>query len=250
LRHLWPAGTAHVASRADEPVVGPDEAAPMALSESEGKALLRAAGIAVPEGGVARDAGHAAELARALGYPVAMKIVSAQIPHKTEAGGVRLNVADERAVRLAYQDILETVARHQPQAHIEGVLVEKMFPSGGREILIGIHRDVAFGPVLTVGLGGIFVEVLKDVSHRAIPLQARDAHDMLRELKGFELLQGVRGQAPADIAALEALLLHVSHFATQQGERLRELDLNPVWVGPAGQGAVPLDALVVLDPKA
>jgi len=250
LRHLWPAAAAHGAQHPADAAGGNAGIAPAALSESEGKALLRAAGIAVPEGGVAHDASEAAELARGLGFPVAVKIVSAQIPHKTEAGGVRLDVLDEQAVRAAYQDILETVARRQPDAHIEGVLVEKMFPAGGREILIGIHRDVAFGPVLTVGLGGVFVEVLKDVSHRAIPLQPQDARDMLRELKGFELLQGVRGQAPADIAALETLVLQVSHFATQQGARLRELDLNPVWVGTEGQGAVPLDALVVLDPAA
>lgn len=241
LSHLWPAGAeAHHASTG-QPVRA-------ALSETAGKALLCQAGIAVPEGGVARSSEQAVELARAVGLPVAMKIVSAQIPHKTEAGGVRLNLADDQAVRSAYQSILDTVTERQPDAVIDGVLVEKMFPAGGREILIGVHRDEAFGLVLTVGLGGIFVEVLKDVAHRALPIEPRDAREMLRELKGYALLEGVRGQAPADIAALEDLLLRVSRFATAQRPRLRELDLNPVWVGRDGEGAVPLDALVVLDP--
>lgn len=247
LSHLWPAGAkAPAAAEAHHASTGQPVRA--ALSETAGKALLRQAGIAVPEGGVARSSEQAVELARAVGLPVAMKIVSAQIPHKTEAGGVRLNLADDQAVRSAYQSILDTVAERQPDAVIDGVLVEKMFPAGGREILIGVHRDEAFGLVLTVGLGGIFVEVLKDVAHRALPIEPRDAREMLRELKGYALLEGVRGQAPADIAALEDLLLRVSRFATAQGPRLRELDLNPVWVGRDGEGAVPLDALVVLDP--
>lgn len=257
LRHLWPgAAPAAIASAEAEAPAAADahhapsgETASAALSESDGKALLRKAGIAVPEGSVARNDSQAVELAKAVGFPVAMKIVSAQIPHKTEAGGVRLNLADEQSVRLAYQDILDTVSQRQPDAAIDGVLVEKMFPAGGREILIGVHRDEAFGLVLTVGLGGIFVEVLKDVAHRALPIEPQDASEMLRELKGYALLEGVRGQAPADIAALEDLLLRVSRFATGQGPSLRELDLNPVWVGREGEGAVPLDALVVLDPS-
>jgi acyl-CoA synthetase (NDP forming) len=256
LRHLWPgaAPAATASAEAKAPAAAgahhapSGEASSAALSESDGKALLRKAGIAVPEGGVAGNDSQAVELAKAVGFPVAMKIVSAQIPHKTEAGGVRLNLADEQAVRSAYQSILDTVSQRQPDAVIDGVLVEKMFPASGREILIGVHRDDAFGLVLTVGLGGIFVEVLKDVAHRALPIKPQDASEMLRELKGYALLEGVRGQAPADIAALEDLLLRVSRFATAQGPRLRELDLNPVWVGRDGEGAVPLDALVVLDP--
>ena len=254
LRHLWPGPALAAAADADVPAASDahhpssGKAASAALSEIDGKALLRKAGITVPEGGVARSADQAVELAKAVGFPIAMKIVSAQIPHKTEAGGVRLNLADEQAVGSAYQNILHTVSQRQPDAAIDGVLVEKMFPAGGREILIGVHQDEAFGLVLTVGLGGIFVEVLKDVAHRALPIEPQDASEMLRELKGYALLEGVRGQAPADIAALEDLLLRVSRFATGQGPRLRELDLNPVWVGREGEGAVPLDALVVLDP--
>jgi len=249
LRHLWPADTTP-AKVPRQVAAGSGSGAPArVLSETEGKALLRAAGMTVPESGMAHNADQAVALARAMGYPVVMKIASAQIPHKTEAGGVRLNLGNEPAVRLAYQDILDTVTERQPGACIEGVLVEKMLPAGGREILIGVHRDDAFGLILTVGLGGIFVEVLKDIAHRALPLEEKDAREMLRELKGFALLQGVRGQPPADIRALEALLLRISGFAMEHARCLREVDLNPVWVGREGEGAIPLDALIVLSPE-
>lgn len=224
--------------------------APRALSEIEGKALLRGAGIDVPSGHLAATADEAVRHARAIGFPVVMKVVSAQITHKTEAGGVRLNIQSEQEARDAFAAISDSVAARRPEAQVEGVLVEKMFPAGGREVLIGVHRDAAFGPVLTFGLGGIHVEVLKDVTHRAIPLDRTQARLMLGEIRAFALLQGVRGQPPADLQALEDLLLKVSDFVVQQGPRLRELDLNPVWVGSAGQGAVPLDALLVLDTAA
>ncbi|WP_454753894.1 acetate--CoA ligase family protein [Cupriavidus necator] len=216
------------------------------LSEVDGKRLLREHGIAVPSGQLAQSAGQAVAFARELGFPVVMKVVSEQILHKTEAGGVRLGINSEEQAREAFAVIRQTVAQRRPDAVIDGILVETMLPAGGREMLIGVHRDEAFGPVLTVGLGGIFVEVLKDVAHRVIPITPADAHDMLREIRYFQLLEGVRGQAPADIAALEALLVRVSDFAEQHRDTLLELDLNPVWVGARGEGAIPLDALIVM----
>lgn len=225
-------------------------AAASALSEIDAKALLRSAGIAVPSGRLATTADEAVRHAGAIGFPVVMKVASAQITHKTEVGGVRLDIGSEQGVRDAWAGIAASVAASRPDAQVDGILVEKMFPPGGREVLIGVHRDEAFGPVLTFGLGGIYVEVLKDVTHRAIPLERTQARRMLREIRAFALLQGVRGQPPADLQALEDLLLAVSDFVVQQGPRLRELDLNPVWVGSAGQGAVPLDALLVLDDAA
>ncbi len=215
------------------------------LSEVEAKQMLLEHGIAVPSGRLARSPEEAAAHARQIGLPVVMKVVSQQILHKTEAGGVRLGLSSEAEVREAYAGISADVTDRRPDANIDGILVEKMLPAGGREMLIGVHRDEAFGPVLTVGLGGIFVEVMKDVAHRVIPITPRDAHDMLREIRYFQLLEGVRGQPPADIAALEALLVKVSDFAHQHRDELLELDLNPVWVGTQGQGAIPLDALVV-----
>ncbi|MEJ8850799.1 acetate--CoA ligase family protein [Variovorax rhizosphaerae] len=246
LRHLFKGETALpvVRSHTHEE---PSRSGPVAISESEAKALLREAGIVVPQGALARSEEEAVGIATSIGLPVVMKVASAQIAHKTEAGGVRLNLDSEASVSTAYRDICLSVAAARPDAEIDGVLVEKMFPADGREILVGVHRDAAFGLVLTVGLGGIFVEVLRDLAHRSIPITPRDASAMLRELRGYALLEGVRGQPPADIAALESLLMTVSEFARQQGERLHELDLNPVWVGPVGQGAIPLDALLVLD---
>ena len=204
--------------------------------------MLRDAGLPMPAGRIARSADEAAAHAAALGFPVVMKVVSAQIAHKTEAGGVRLGIASENAARQAHAAIHEAVARHRPDARIDGVLVERMLPPGGREVLIGVHRDAAFGLVMTFGLGGIYVETLRDVAHRMIPLSPEDARALTREIRHVEILDGVRGQAPADFAALEALILRVSDFAWQHRDTLHELELNPVWVGAAGQGAVPLDA--------
>ena len=165
-----------------------------ALSEADAKAMLRDAGLPMPAGRIARSADEAAAHAAALGFPVVMKVVSAQILHKTEAGGVRLGIASEDAARQAHAAIHEAVARHRPDARIDGVLVERMLPPGGREVLIGVHRDAAFGLVMTFGLGGIYVETLRDVAHRMIPLSPEDARALTREIRHVEILDGVRGQ--------------------------------------------------------
>lgn len=220
------------------------------LSEAAAKAMLRAAGLPIPEGVVAASAEQAAREAERLGFPVVMKVVSAQIAHKTEAGGVKLGIASAGAAREAYATIHESVARHQPDAIIDGILVERMLPPGGREVLVGVHSDAAFGLVLTFGLGGIFVETIRDVAHRMVPLSRDDARALLREIRYADMLDGVRGQAPADLAALEDLILRVSDFAWSRRDTLQELELNPVWVGAEGQGAMPLDALIGLRPGA
>lgn len=214
------------------------------LSEAAAKALLREDGLPIPEGIVAKSAEEAVEHAQLLGFPVVMKVVSAQIAHKTEAGGVKLNIACADAAREAFAAIHESVARHSPGAVIDGILVEKMLPPGGREVLVGVHRDAAFGLVLTFGLGGIFVETIRDVAHRMIPLSREDARSLVREIKHIEVLEGVRGQAPVDFAALEDLVVRISDFAWKRRASLHEMELNPVWVGAAGQGAMPLDALI------
>lgn len=220
-----------------------------ALSEVDAKRVLRQAGIAIPSGRLARSCDEALQVAADVGFPVVLKIVSEQILHKTEAGGVRLGIADADELRDAHRDLMRTVAQARPDAVLDGVLVERMLPPGGREVLVGVHHDAAFGPILSVGLGGIFVEVLRDVAHRALPITAVDASAMIRELRAYEWLEGTRGQPPADIAALERLLLDVSAFATSHADDLIELDLNPVWVGGRGQGAIALDALLVMKEK-
>lgn len=217
-----------------------------ALSESAAKQLLSKAGIMVPRGETACNATQAAEIGERVGFPVAMKIVSAQILHKTEVGGVRLNVGSPEAAHEAYEALVANAARARPDAVLDGVLVEKMYTAKGREMLIGVHRDPAFGAVMTLALGGIFVEMLKDATHRLIPISHDDALAMVGELKHSEILRGYRGAPPADIDALADLLLRVSDFVSTH-PNIAEADFNPVWVGPAGQGAVPLDALILLD---
>lgn len=215
------------------------------MSEVEAKAVLRRDGIALPDSEVAKTARHAAEIAGRMNAPLVMKIVSPDIAHKTEYGGVELNIGSAQDASDAFERIHSRVRAAAPHARLEGVLVEAMVPRGGQEILIGVHRDDAFGLVLTFGLGGIFVETLRDAAHRMIPLMPQDAKSILREIRNIEILEGVRGQAPSDLPALEHLILQVSSFASRHADTLLEMELNPVWVGPVGQGAIPLDALII-----
>lgn len=217
------------------------------LNEVEAKSLLQKEGIAIPTGLVAKAADEAVRHAATVGYPVVMKVVSADVPHKTEAGGVLLNLNSEREVREGFEKIGSSILAHTPTARVDGILVERMFAQSGREVLIGVHRDPVFGPVLTFGLGGVFVEVIRDVVHRVIPLSRQQAGEMIREIKYFDVLKGVRGQAPADLGALEDLICKVSGFADRHRDHLIELELNPVWVGDIGQGVAALDALVAFE---
>lgn len=212
------------------------------LNEVEAKRLLAEAGIPVTEAHLARTREEAERLAEAIGYPVVLKIVSDDIPHKSDVGGVQLNLRDREAVGAAYDRILQNVRTRRPDARIEGVSVQRQAPPGV-EVIVGLTTDPQFGPVVMFGLGGVLVEVLQDVAFRVVPLTARDAREMIREVKGFALLQGYRGAPPADLAALESLLLKVSELAQRHPE-IAELDLNPVFAYP--NGAVAVDARVVL----
>lgn len=216
-----------------------------ALTESQSKRALTAYGIPVTREKTAHSAADAADAASAIGYPVALKIESPDILHKTEAGGVILNLQDEAAVREAYTLILERARQFNPEADIDGVLVQEMLKPG-LEAIIGMKNDPIFGPTILFGLGGIFVDVLKDVAVRVAPLREQDAYAMLDEIKGRALLDGVRGQAPRDRAALVSILMKLSRLAVELGERIEELDLNPVIVYEEGAGAVAADALIVL----
>jgi len=217
------------------------------VNEAAAKAMLREAGFLIPDGLIARSEQEAALHATHIGFPVVMKVISEQVPHKTEAGGVQLNLGSAQAVAAAFNSIRNAVEQHAPDAVIEGMLVETMLPAGGREVLIGVHRDDAFGLVLTFGLGGIFVETIRDVVHRMIPVSREQVRAMVREIGYFGILEGVRGQPPADLHALEELIFHTSEFAWSHRATLGELELNPVWVGTIGQGALPLDALIAFD---
>ncbi len=212
------------------------------LNEVEAKQVLAEAGVPVVAAKLARTRDEAVAWARAAGFPVALKVVSPDITHKSDVGGVKLNLADESAAGAAFDEIMAAAKRAQPDAAIDGVSVQKM-AAPGTEVIVGVNADPQFGPVLMFGLGGVLVEVLEDVAFRIIPIEPRDARQMVREIKGFKLLQGYRGQPPADVAALESLLLKVSAFVDAHPE-VAELDLNPVFA--YADGAVAVDARIIL----
>lgn len=213
------------------------------LTEVESKELLKQAGIDIIDTRLATSREEAISISRKLGFPVALKVASPDIVHKSDAGGVKLGLGTAREVGKTYADILAAVGQKHPQARIQGVSVQKM-ARPGVEVIIGMSKDDQFGPVLMFGLGGILVEVLKDVSFRLVPLAKRDAAEMVREIKGYPLLEGYRGQEAVDISYLEELLLKVSDFVEQNPE-VKELDLNPVFA--YSDGAVAVDARVILE---
>jgi acyl-CoA synthetase (NDP forming) len=212
------------------------------LTEVESKQLLHDAGIAVTQARLTTSADEAAAAAEEIGFPVVLKIVSGEIAHKSDVGGVALDLADADAVREGYETMIVKVSAAAPGAAVDGISVQQM-AQAGTEVIVGVTTDPQFGPVMMFGLGGIFVEVLKDVAFRIVPLEPRDAKQLVRDIRGYAVLEGVRGQAGADIDALEQLILQVSAFAWEHQE-VAELDLNPVIARPDGVLAV--DARVVL----
>ncbi len=224
--------------------IKPVSLAPETHSEADSFALLAQAAVPVPEHRLVTSAGQAAAASEALGYPLVAKIASADIGHKSDIGGVRLNLADADAVARAYTEITLAAREACPDARLDGVLLSPM-EYEGVECIVGVQRDPAFGPVVMLGLGGVFVEVLGDVSFRTAPLTPAMAMNMIGELRGRELLFGARGRPRADVGALAELLVRVSEFAVAAGDSLESLDINPVLVRPEGRGAVALDALVI-----
>lgn len=213
------------------------------LTEIESKEFLKQAGINIIDTKLATSREEAISVSRQFGFPVGLKIASPDIVHKSDAGGVKLGLKTAKQVSKAYEDILEAIRQKHPQARIQGVSVQKM-ARPGVEVIIGMSKDDQFGPVLMFGLGGILVEVLKDVSFRIVPLAKRDAAEMLREIKGYPLLEGYRGQEAVDVSHLEELLIKVSDFVEQNPE-VKELDLNPIFA--YSDGAVAVDARVILE---
>lgn len=214
------------------------------FSEIAAKRLLASAGVPILDEAIAVDAAGAVDAARRLGFPVVMKIVSPEIEHKTEIGGVLLGLADEAAVADGFALLMARAAEHRPDATIEGVLVAPM-AGAGVETIIGVAQDPVFGPAVMFGLGGVFVEVFEDVTFRLAPFDASEARRMIGEVRGRALLAGARGAAEADVEALVAALVAVSAFAHTHRDTLQTLDINPFLVRPKGLGAVALDALIV-----
>ncbi len=215
-----------------------------ALSELDAKRVLASAGIPVVPERLAGSAQEAVAAAKALGLPCVLKIVSPDIPHKSELGGVLLGLESAQAVRRGYDTLLQRARAHAPAARIEGVLVAPLV-HGGVETILGVQRDPVFGPVVLFGLGGILVEVLKDVALRIAPFDEAEALEMIRAVKGYPILEGVRGRPRADIPALARALAQLSVFAQANADALESLDINPFIVLPEGQGALAVDALIV-----
>lgn len=213
------------------------------LTEVEAKDLLKQAGISVVDTRLATSREEAVALSGELGFPVVLKIASSDVVHKSDAGGVKLGLETADQVGGAYDEIMASIGKAFPKATIQGISVQSMARTGV-EVIVGMSKDAQFGPVLMFGLGGILVEILKDVSFRIVPLAKRDAAEMIREIKGYPLLEGYRGSEPVDVANLEALVLKVSEFVDKNPD-IKELDLNPVFA--YGDGAVAVDARVVLE---
>jgi len=212
------------------------------LTEIEAKELLKQAGVSVVDTKLVTSGEEAISISQQFGFPVVLKIASPDVVHKSDAGGVKLGLKTSKQVGKAYDDILKAIKKQYPEARIQGVAVQKM-ARPGVEVIIGVSKDAQFGPVIMFGLGGILVEILKDVSFRIVPLTQRDAREMIREIKGYPLLEGYRGQEPVDVANLEGLVLKVSNFVEQNPE-VEELDLNPVFA--YSDGAVAVDARIIL----
>ncbi len=219
-------------------------AADPVLTEAEAKALLARYGVARPPEALVTSVDGAAAAAARIGAPIALKVQSPDITHKTEAGAVALGLSGEAAVREAYQRVIASASNAHPGAAVHGVLVQAM-ARPGHEMILGITRDATFGPMLMVGLGGIHVEVLRDVVFSPVPIGREDALSLLGQLKGAALLDGVRGAAPDDRSALAELMARLSRFAANHADLIEEIDLNPVIVHPEGQGLTVVDALIV-----
>jgi acyl-CoA synthetase (NDP forming) len=221
-----------------------------ALSEHAAAELLGNAGIPMAPGRLATNAAEAMEAAEAFGYPVVLKVASPDIQHKSDIGGVRLNLSNGNEVRESFDAIMAAARAAEPDAAIEGCLVAPMI-RGGVETILGVARDPLFGPVVLFGLGGVFVEVLKDVTFRAAPFNVAEAHRMIREVKGYAMLEGVRGAKPADVDTLAETLSKLSVYAAANAEILEGIDINPFLVMEQGEGALGVDAVVVpRDPHA
>lgn len=245
---------ARIAERAEprpaapRPAAAPRVAVPSGartLGEVEAKRMLAAYGLPPVREQPARSADEACAVAKSFGFPVVLKVLSPDIAHKTEAGGVRVGLESEAGVVAAWREIVATVARRRPDARIDGMLVQEQVTEGV-EVLLGLTRDPQFGPALTVGLGGTLVELLRDTVTRLVPLAPGEAARMIRAIRGFPLLAGFRGRAPADVEALEAAIEGLAALAVDLGPRLAELDVNPLFVLPRGSGVRVADALVVL----
>lgn len=215
------------------------------LSEHEAKSVLQAYGIPITQEQVVHGPEELNQALRSFSWPVVLKIDSPDILHKTEAGLVALNCHDLEEAQAAYRRLIQRAQRRYPQAQINGVLIQEMI-GDAIECIVGMRRDEQFGPAIMFGLGGIFVEIFQDVTLRVAPLTPQDAEQMVRGIKGYEILAGARGRPPANVEAIEDVLLRLSRLALDLDEYVVEIDINPLMVGSVGRAAKAADALMLL----
>jgi acyl-CoA synthetase (NDP forming) len=213
------------------------------LLETEAKTLCMEYGIPVTRFKLAKDEDEATEYAVTIGFPIVLKIVSPDIVHKSDVRGVIVGIKNLRDVRTGYRQIVKNVKKHNPDAKIVGILVQEMAPSG-TEVIVGSIKDPQFGPAIMFGLGGVFVEVLKDVTFRIAPITDDEATEMISEVKAYPLLRGYRNTPPADLKAITKILVNSSRLVMEHPE-IKELDLNPIMVYEKGAKAV--DARIILE---
>jgi acyl-CoA synthetase (NDP forming) len=216
------------------------------LTEIESKHVIKEAGISTIETRLASSLNEATAISEDIGFPMVLKVASPDITHKSDAGGVKVGLKNKAEVREAYREIMTSARQRYPEARIEGVSVQSV-ARPGIELIIGMYHDFQFGPIIMFGLGGIFVEALRDVSFRVIPIVRRDAAEMIKEIKGYSLLQGYRGQEPANLHSLQDILLKVSALV-ERTPGIKEIDLNPVFAYK--DGALAVDARIVLEDEA
>jgi acetyltransferase len=230
--------------RAAMTVLAAQKAGRLKLNEMEARQIVAAYGLPLPGSQLAFSADQAAPFAAEIGYPVVMKIISPDILHKSDMGGVIVGVQNEKQARQTYQDILIRARRYMPDADIWGIAIQQMVEKG-KEIILGVTKDPTFGHMIMLGLGGIYVEVLKDVQFGIVPITPTQAREMITNLRSYPLLAGVRGEDPSDIEALMDCLLRVSQMVTDL-PKIVELDINPLFVYPSGQGVMAVDARIVI----
>ncbi|MCD6521591.1 acetate--CoA ligase family protein [Candidatus Calescamantes bacterium] len=213
------------------------------LLENEAEEIFEIYGIQVPGREVATSEKEAARIASTLGYPVALKILSPQVLHKSDVGGVKLGIQNEEELKKAYKEMVEKVGEKIPSFELRGILIQKMAPPGGKEVIIGGIKDPTFGPVVMFGLGGIWVEVFKDVTFRVAPVEEKEARRMIEEIKGKDILFGVRGEESGDIEALVSAISKISHLIADFPQ-IKEIDANPVFL--YSKNLLCVDARIVL----
>lgn len=213
------------------------------LSDSKTRAIMKKFRIPFVKQFLTKTEEHAVLHAKKIGFPVVLKISSPDIIHKTDVGGVAIDIGNEEELRDAYRKMIRNVRRKRPRAKIGGVIVQEMVPRDSRELIIGGRRDPQFGPVIMFGLGGVWVEALKDVSFRLIPIDRNDAKNMIKEIRGHSVLQGMRGQKPVNFRLLEDCLLKVSRMVWKD-KKIQELDINPLFIND--KKAIAVDARIVV----